>query len=140
MAINNAYTKMRRVNKGSALDQSALASSQGNNYSGGHKVMSVGPEFMKQQGNTYCSGRDVSGGGSVYPGSILWLYNNDSVVHWVALGTAAPAAPTGFTNGIPLPPNSWSPLAAGENSFIQTDSNKVGLYEVKDDTQLIQEP
>ena len=140
MPTNNAYNKMSRTNRGGAMDTGAVQSTQANHYSGGHKVLEVGPEFMKQVGNTYCSGRDVSAdGNSVYPGSALYFYNNSSSVAWVALGTAQPAAPTGFSNGIPLAPNAWTRLSAGENTFVKSSASTVGMYEVKDDTQIIAE-
>ena len=144
-AANNNYTKYNRTNKGGALDSGAIQSTQANAYSGGHKVLDVGPDFMKQgtpTANAYVSGRDVSGAGEpVYPGSILYLYNNNATVAWVALSTASiGAAPSSFATGIPLAPNTWTRLSAGENTFIRSSAATVGLYEVKDDTVLRVEP
>ena len=141
MPTNNGYNKMSRTNRGGAMDTGAVQSTQANHYSGGKKSLKVGPEFMKQVGATTCAGRDVSGAGPfpVNPGSILYFYNNANTVAWVGLGTTDPAAPTGFANAIPLTPNAWTPLSAGENSFVRSSAATVGLYEVKDDTQLITE-
>lgn len=138
MAANSGYTKKSRTNRGGALDSGAVVSSQANHYSGGQKVMSVGPEFMKQDTNAFCSGRDVSGAGEpVRPGSILYFFNNAATVAWVALSTASiGGAPSGFTNGIPLKPNDWTVLSAGENSFVRSSAVTVGLYEPKDDSFL----
>lgn len=139
MATNNGYTKKSRTNKGGALDQGAIQSSQANHYSGGHKVMDVGPEFMKQISAAVITGRDISAAGSpITPGSILYIYNNSNTVGWVSMSTAdLAAAPTGFSDGIPLRPNNWTILSAGENSFIRSSSNTtIALYEPKDDTIL----
>lgn len=135
MPTNNGYPKKSRTNRGGSLDQGAIASTQANHYSGGHKVMDVGPEFQKQVGNDFCSGRDVSGANEpVVPGSILYFYNNAATVAWVTLSTTAKSAPTGFTDGIPLRPNNWTYLSAGENSFVRSSAATVALYEPKDDT------
>lgn len=138
MATNKAYIKKNRTNKGGTLDEAAIAAYQTNPYSGGHKTMKVGPEHCKQDANAFISGRDVSAAASpVYPGSILYLYNNSATVAWVALSTdPAVATPTGFANGIPLKPNDWTILSAGENNFILSSAATVGLYEPKDDTVL----
>jgi len=138
MAVNQAYSKKNRTNKGTPIDANAAASYQANSYSGGHKILAVGPEFLKQGTNAYVSGRDVSAGDVVTPGSILYIFNSTNQVHWVALSTATIASqPTGITDGIPLSPNAWTILSAGENSFIRTDNSNIGLYDVKDDTNLI---
>lgn len=137
MATNTGYRKKSRTNRGGALDQGAIASSQANHYSGGQKTLDVGPEFMKQIGNDFISGRDVSGANEpVSQGSALYFYNNAATVAWVVLSITAHAAPTGFTDGIPLKPNDWTKLSAGDNTFVRTSAATVGLYEVKDDTVL----
>lgn len=139
MAANRAYTKKSRTNRGSAIDAASSDSYQTNPYSGGKKIVDVGPEFLKDVANAFVSGRDVSGSSNaILPGSIIYLYNNAATVAWVALSTAAIGAdPTGFADGIPLKPNDWTILSAGENSFIRSSANTVGLYEMKDDTALI---
>lgn len=136
MATNKAYKKKNRTNQGGALDEAAIAAYQTNPYAGGRKSLKVGPEFCKQDANAFVSGRDVSVAASpIYPGSILYIYNNAATIAWVALSTdPAVAAPTGFANGIPLKPNDWTVLSAGENSFIYSSAATVGLYEPKDDT------
>lgn len=138
MATNNGYTKKSRTNKGGAMDQGAIQSAQANHYSGGHKVMDVGPEFMKQIGSAVITGRDISAAGNpITPGSILYFYNNSATVAWVSMSTAdIAAAPTGFTDGVPLRPAAWTILSAGENSFARSSAATVGLYEPKDDTIL----
>lgn len=136
MPTNRAYTKRNRVNRGTASDAGNIQSYQSNPYSGGQKNLSVGPEFLKQVGDVFISGRDVSGAGeSIQPGAIIWIYNNSATVAWLALSTAAIAvAPTGFTNGIPLTPNAWTQLSAGENNSVRASAATVGLFEVKDDS------
>lgn len=126
-----------RVNiNNSANDSGAIESSQNNAYAGGKKVLEVGPDFQKQGTNAFVSGQDFSAGGSVHPWSTLWIYNNSTSVAWVALSTAVIAgAPTGYANGIPLPPNSWSQLSSGPNSFIYTSAATVGTYIMNDDTR-----
>lgn len=137
MATNKAYTKKNRTNKGTPLDEAAISSYQANPYSGGRKSLKVGPDFCKQDTDAFISGRDVSTAGPVVPGSILYLYNNSATVAWVALSTdPAVLAPAGFPTGIPLKPNDWTVLSAGENSVIRSSAATVGLYEPKDDTVL----
>lgn len=128
-----AYIRVN--NPGSALDSGAIVSAQANHYSGGQKVLEVGPDFQKPTGQAFVSGKDFSAGGNITPWTQMWLYNNASAVAWVALSTAAIAsAPTGYTNGIPLPPNSWTRLAAGANTTIYTSAAAVGVYTINDDT------
>lgn len=136
MPTNKAYTKRNRTNRGTPLDEAAIASYQANPYSGGQKNLAVGPEHCKQDANAFVSGRDVSGASEpVSPGSILYIYNNSATVGWISLSTdSAIATPTGFANGIPLKPNDWTILSAGENNFIRSGANTVALYEPKDDT------
>lgn len=139
MATNRAYPRKKRTNKnGSAADAAAIVSYQNNQYAGGQKNMAIGPEFLKQNTDAFVSGRDVSGAGeAVMPGSILYVYNNSAGVAWIALSTEAlGAAPSGFTSGIPLKSQEWTILSAGENSFVRSSANTVGLYEVKDDTAI----
>ena len=125
-----------RVNiNNSANDIGAITSATHNAYAGAQKVLQVGPDFQKQGTNAYVSGQDFSTGGSVSPWDTLWIYNNSSSVAWIALSTATiAAAPTGFSNGIPLPPNSWSQLSTGPNSFVYTSAATVGVYVMNDDT------
>jgi len=137
MAVNRAYSKKNRTNQGSALDSGAINSYQANPYAGGKKILAVGPEFLKQDTNAFISGRDVSTASPISPGSILYIFNNAATVAWIALSTdSAVAAPSAFTNGIPLKPNDWTILSAGENNFIRSSAATVGLYDVKDDTVL----
>ena len=128
----------KRVNRNnSAVSSNEVDSTQNNAYSGGKKSLSVGPDFKKQSTNTFISGLDASAGISINPWSQLWLYNNAGAVAWVAMGTATLAAPTGFSNAMPLPPNAWTKLAAGENSLIRTSAATVGLYCINDDTSVV---
>jgi hypothetical protein len=126
---------IRVNNPGSALDQGAIVSAQANHYSGGQKVLEVGPDFQKPTNQAFVSGKDFSSGGNITPWTQMWLYNNSSTVAWVALSTATiGSAPAGFATGIPLPPNTWTRLAAGANSFIYTSAATVGVYTINDDT------
>lgn len=120
----------------SASDVGIITSTEQNAYSGAKKTLSVGPDFKKSGTNAYVSGNDFSAGGSITPWTTMWIYNNSSLVGWVALSTATIAsAPTSFSSGVPIAPNSWLQLAAGENSFIYTSANTVGVYIVNDDTR-----
>jgi len=56
------------------------------------------------------------------------IANSDGSVHFVRFGDASVAAPTGLTDGIMIPPNSLRVLVSGSNTFIRSDSNKVGAY------------
>lgn len=141
MAVNRAYTRKNRTNKGTGNDTGAIQSYEANPYSGGKKSLKVGPDFCKQDTNAFISGRDVSAGGNILPGSILYFYNNSATVAWVAISSASiGAAPTNFATGIPLPPNAWTVLSAGENQFVYSSASTVGLYDVKDDSNLNTSP
>lgn len=56
------------------------------------------------------------------------IANSDGLIHFVRFGDASVAAPTGLTDGIMIPPNSLKVLASGANTFVRSDSNKVGAY------------
>lgn len=129
----------KRVNRNSSsFDIGQIASLQFNAYAGASKSMQTGPDFRKVGSNNFTSGQTAASGLSVATGSMLWLYNNDSVVHFFTLSTnSAVAAPSAFASGCPLAPGSWFQVSTGENSTIRTDSANVGVYIVNDDTALV---
>ena len=134
---------IKRVNrKDSVAGQGDIINSQNNAFAGAQKILQAGPDFTKQGANAFVSGIDASSGStSVAPSSILWLYNNSSTAAWLALSTAAiGSAPSGFSNGIPLPPNAWTQIGAGLNSFMRTSASTVGVYVVRDDTAIVEIP
>jgi len=137
MATNRAYNKKNRTLKGTSADSGLISAYQSNPYSGGQKNLQVGPEFNKQDTNAFTSGRDVSGANeAVMPGSALYVYNNAATVAWITLSTEAiGTAPSSIATGIPLKPNDWTYLSAGENSYVRSSAATVGLYEVRDDSQ-----
>ena len=92
-----------------------------------------------------CAQRSLLVGGSYTPIGVitsvtrvgsyatLMLANTDTAAHWVAFGlTTTITPPTGITNAIFLPPMSNTVLSSGKNVYIIADSNKVGLYEMRD--------
>lgn len=76
-------------------------------------------------------------------GTAIAIYNNTSSVQWVNMNRdedGALTAPTGFANAIPLAPNSWTYLNMGENNRIRTSSANVGIYILRDDTNVLVTP
>lgn len=91
---------------------------------------------------TVPSGHKLSNGGQALNaavgfdfGKIVAVFNNSNVVTFVATGpTAAVSAPTGPTNGIPVPAYSWLYLSLGDDCYIISNSASVFAYSVDDET------
>lgn len=98
------------------LDQGSIFSIEHNNQAGAKKVLAAGPSFQK---NALPVVDGKTGSFSIQAGTLLWIYNNSTTTGWVALSTQTiGSAPTGFANGIPLPPNSWSYINTGDNTQV----------------------
>jgi hypothetical protein len=54
----------------------------------------------------------------VGPSTPVLCYNNSAAVAWVAFGSQAVAAPTGYANGLPIPANSMFVYNSGESEWI----------------------
>jgi len=128
----------KRVNiNQSAMDVGAITSAAFNAYSGGSKVLPVGPEFTKTIGSATIIGADAAAGIGVAPGTVVYLYNNSGAIAWVTMSEAViAAAPTGIADGIPLKKDDWTILSMGSNSYIRTSAATIGVYFLKDDSAL----
>jgi hypothetical protein len=91
---------------------------------------------------TVPSGHKLSNGGQSLGtsvpfdyGQVLAIFNNSNVVAFVKTGpTTAVAAPTGPTNGIPVPAYSWLYISLGDDCFVISNSASVFAYTIDDDT------
>lgn len=70
------------------------------------------------------------------PGKQLRIWNSDTAVHYVVFGDASVGAPTGATDGIPIPPESYILLGTGEDTHVIADSATVFVYEIRDSSRL----
>lgn len=124
MAVKRTNTKRSAVDMGQALSNSF------NQYSGGLKSTASGPALEVL--GTLDSAKAVGFGAS------LWIYNNSGAVGWVAFYTAPAAAPTpsGLTNAIPVPANSYIQVNSGTDNLVIGSAVTLGAYKVKDDTVL----
>jgi hypothetical protein len=78
---------------------------------------------------------------SVGLGAGVRCINTDAVVHYVAIGAAAMAAPTGFTDGIAIPAGQLVVINTADlGDYIRSDSNKVGGYLIYRDSVLFSVP
>jgi len=132
-----AGTVKRTIKNGGTIDAGGMGAVEHNAYAGAKKVFHVGPEFFP------ATGQDASGasGLPVGFGAIVGLYNNANTVAWASLANdAAPAAPSSFSNAIPLKPNDWTWINSGENNVVRTSAATVGVYTIKDDSTYQQIP
>jgi len=119
----------KRVNKEMRQDMASVPSLVFNKYAGGNKTISIGPSLSILG--------PLNAAVGVPQGSALWIYNNSGTLAYVAFGqTSAVAAPSSPANGIPLPPNAYTYLSAGENSFVISNAATVFGYLVIDDSLL----
>lgn len=82
-------------------------------------------------------------------GRNLAIYNNSAAVHAVSVGdvtvaaNAAGAVQTSGSNvfvGVPCAPNAWTYLAAGQWSYVITDSALLLVFLIDDPTYMIAQP
>lgn len=62
--------------------------------------------------------------------------SNTSTVRWVRFGNNTVTAPTGYTDGIPLPPLQYTVLSLGPNTSFIANNADVFAYEVVDESFL----
>ena len=74
-------------------------------------------------------------------GAIVRCINTDVAVHYVAIGAAAMAAPTGMTDGIAIPAGQLVTINTADlGDYVRSDDAKVGGYLVYRDTILFSPP
>ena len=121
--------KRNNINR-SALDQGAITSVEHNVLAGGKKHVAVGPAL------TIVGALNVAR--SVGIGASLWIYNNSATVGFVRTFAPgeSPAAPTGISDGIAVPPNAYIYLNTGTKMSIIGSAATLACYLVQDDTRL----
>ena len=78
---------------------------------------------------------------SVGLGAVVRCYNTDAVTHYVAIGAAAMAAPSGLADGIAISPNQDVVInTADVGDYIRSDDAKVGGYLIVRDSVLVNVP
>lgn len=70
-------------------------------------------------------------------GTFVALYNNDTSVHFYRTGDITVTSPTGFSDGIPIPPQTMIIVPLGDDLAIRADSALVFAYVVHDDTYVV---
>lgn len=70
-------------------------------------------------------------------GSTLGIFNSDSAIHYVATGAAAMGAPSGPTNGIPVPAGQWIFIHLGDDTHVRADNAAVYAYKIDDDSRVV---
>lgn len=121
----------KRVNtKRSAVDMGQAISAAFNQYSGGMKQTDAGPAL--EIIGTLAAEKAVGIGAS------LWVYNNAGAVGWITFysGTGAAPTPSGLSNAIAVPPNSYLKVNSGLNGVIVGSAATLGVYKILDDTSL----
>jgi hypothetical protein len=146
------YKPYRTIQNGNEQDQGSIAATENNKFAGAKKVMEVGRRLKPL---LYVSGGAVTGTTNatttrvVLPGQNLAIYNSDTAIHSITLGTSspvtslAPGVVTGtnpnFNVGVPLEPGAWTYLPVGTTPFLITDSALVYVFLIEDDTIISQE-
>jgi hypothetical protein len=67
-------------------------------------------------------------------GSMVQVFNSDTVVHYVSTGASGAGAPSSPANGIPVPPGQYITISTGPDQQIRSDSSTVYGYLVDDET------
>jgi hypothetical protein len=68
--------------------------------------------------------------------TIAFFNSNASTVRWVRFGNNTVTAPTGYADGVPLPPGEYTILGLGPNTSYIANNADVFAYEVVDETFL----
>lgn len=115
-----------------------------NQASGGQKNLSVGPHLKPLVNAAGGWTTDASTIRALDLGAILAIYNNDTSVHAVRFSSSGSAtalaagvvdATTGDV-GVPCTPGTWNYLSNYDKRFIITDSNKLLVFLIKDETRI----
>lgn len=124
-------------------DPSAVENNAYSDKAGAHKVAEVGRRLtgIPKAGSWVT---DASAAAVALPsaGKNLAIYNNAGVVGSVTLGgaTVASLAPGAVDAngkvGIPCAPNSWTYVAAGEDTFVITSANTLLVFLIDDESFL----
>jgi hypothetical protein len=110
----------------------AIGEMRWNELAGADKVLPVNGRFKKPFLGALDTAKEVVGG----KGMTVAVYNNSASVAWVDTGNSSVAAPSGGTNGIAVPPNSYVYVAMGEDLWIRASAATVFGYELDDDSYL----
>lgn len=119
---------MKRKLYKSSSDIGSIPAIQHNDQAGAQKQISAGPVRIIL--GSMAAALHIKAGSTVY------CYNNSGTTAFVATFAkdATPVAPTGITNGIAIPPNSYIEVGMGTNTKIIASAATVGGYLLLDDT------
>lgn len=121
---------MKRVVKSNEADSSSATILEYNRYAGAQKQIDGGA-VLEILGPLNVA-KNVAQGATVY------CYNNSASTAFVRTYPhgATPVAPTGISDGIAIPPNSYMVINMWEDCTIIASAATVGGYKLKDDTKL----
>jgi hypothetical protein len=119
----------RRVENEHTKDTQSLQSQMFDMLSGAQKGIDMGPALS-------ILGELNSAAVHVGIGAQLRVFNNSASVAWVAFGDSSLAAPTGGSDGIAIPPNSYVFVCSGEDDHVRASAATVFGYKASDDTTL----
>lgn len=136
----------------SSVDPSAVDLFSYNNAAGARKSAEVGRHLLPFPKSDGAGGiaytTDLSGAAFPLPGmgKNLAIYNNDTVIHAITLGedNTVTALASGATDasghvGIPCVPARWTYVACGNQNWAITESNKLLVFLIDDDTSIVKQ-
>jgi hypothetical protein len=138
------YKPYRTQTNDNNQDSGSIISLEYSKYSGSQKVSEVGRRliplvYLVGSVSTYTTSAVTAR--VVNPGTNLAIYNNDTAIHSITLGTssAVTVLAPGVTNatggvGVPLPPSTWTYLATGTTNWLISDSALALVFVIQDDT------
>lgn len=113
-------------------DLGSIGNCRWNDTAGGDKVIPIQPKLIPLG--------DPTAGIKVDTGSIIALFNTDTVVHYAISGTTMPSAPTGGATGVALPAGQYFYYAMGADNCLILDAGsatKVFAYRVVDESTFL---
>ena len=134
--------KYRRVTSiagdGSPYDADVI---ENNYHSGAKKTLNVGPHLIPIPTGTGWTTQATAATGLPKAGMNVAIYNNAGAVGTVTIGNtpsvtsqALGAVDANGNAGVPCPPNSWTYLSMGNNTWIITSAATMFVYLVEDST------
>jgi len=120
--------RLRKLTATNTRDPNEIGSAQFDPTSGGKRVLEVG-KTLSILGTLDTAKFAVAG-------ATVWCFNTDTAAHYVKTGGSSVAAPTGLADGIAIPAGDYFAVCMGLDTYIRSDSNKVGGYVQYDETTL----
>jgi hypothetical protein len=140
--MSEMKTNLRRKVK-TPFDSGVVDSNSYSDSAGAQKVVKVGPFLRPIDSAPTSLTTDASTLTRLsQKGMTLAIYNNDTAVHSITVsdGTVASGLAAGVVSGIfvgvPCPPAQYTYINTYQYDYIMTDSNKLLVFIVEDDTNI----